>query len=187
MPRRLRIEEPGAYYHLGARGNDKQPIFDDELRAVFLYLLERTASRYGWLVHAWALMSNHFHLVIRLGDGGLSDGMCELNGAFARASNVRFGRIDHCFGRRFWSKQLESDAHMLESIRYAVWNPARAGICEHPRDSDWTSYRVAAGLDPPGRVLAHPELLAHFGRDVRGARAAFSRFVSKGHGRCQAP
>src|SRR4051794_14709446 len=148
-----RIEVPGAYYHVVARGNDRQPIFDDALRSVFLLQATRVAARYGWLVFAYALMSNHFHLVLQLGTRGLSNGMCELNGGFARASNARFGRIDHCFGRRFWSAQLDTDAHLLASVRYTMWNPARAGRGDRPEDSQWTSFRSTAGLDHPGRLV----------------------------------
>ena len=113
--------------------------------------------------------------------------MCELNGGFARASNARFGRINHCFGRRFWSTHLETDRHLLASVRYAMWNPVRAGLVDEPRDSAWTSYRTTVGLDHPSPLLAHRELLEHFGTEAVHARRVFSRFVSEGRVRCQAP
>jgi REP-associated tyrosine transposase len=187
VPRPLRIEVEGGYYHVVTRGNDRQVIFDDRLRKLFLLRATVIAKRYGWHVYAYALMANHFHLVLRIAGAGLSRGMCELNGGFARASNAQFGRIDHCFGRRFWSTHLETDSHLLESVRYATWNPARAGVGQHPGDSRWTSFRAIAGLDHPSELLAHRELLEHFGRDAVQARAAFSRFVSEGRVRCQAP
>jgi REP element-mobilizing transposase RayT len=186
MARSPRIEAPG-YYHVTTRGNDRQPVFDDALRPLFLRQTARVAARYGWLVYAWALMSNHFHLVVQIGPAGLSRGMCELNGGFARASNARFGRIDHCFGRRFWSTYLETDRHFLESVRYAIWNPVRAGLVEHPRDSAWTSFRTTVGLDHPSSLLAHRQLLEHFGSEPVRSRRAFYRYVSEGRVRCQAP
>jgi REP element-mobilizing transposase RayT len=145
------------------------------------------ARRNGWLVLGWALMTNHFHLVLQTETGRLSDGMFELNSWFARASNARFGRVNHCFGRRFWSTHLQTERHLLESVRYAIWNPARAGLGSHPRDSDWTSFRESVGLDHPTRLLAHRELLEHFGTEPTRARTAFSRYVSEGRVRCQAP
>ena len=187
MPRLPRIEVPGGYYHVAARGNDKQVIFDDALRTEFIRTATRVARRYGWLVYAYALMSNHFHLVFQLDQGGLSAGMHALNNRFARISNARFGRENHCFGRRFWSTHLETDAHLLASVRYALWNPARAGIGEHPSDSRWTSFRAIAGLDHPSELLAHRELLEHFGSDAVRRRRAFSRYVFEGRVRCQAP
>jgi REP element-mobilizing transposase RayT len=187
VPRLLRIEIPGAYYHVVTRGNNKQAIFDDALRALILNMMERVAKRFDWRVYAWALMTNHYHFVFQIGNNGLSDGMCELNTGFARASNARFGRIDHCFGERFWSTHLETDRHLLESIRYATWNPARARRCKHPRDSAWTSFRASAGLDFAPKVLAETDLLELFGANPPAARAAFRRFVSDGRVRCQAP
>jgi putative transposase len=187
MPRPPRTEIPGGYYHVTARGNDKQPIFDDALRGLFLQQAVRVARSHDWVVLAYALMSNHFHLIFQLRHAGLSRGMCRLNRAFAHSSNAHFGRINHCFGRRFWSTHLETDAHMLESVRYAMWNPARVGVGAHPRDSRWTSFRATAGLDHPSQLVAHRELLEHFGMDAVRARAAFSRFVSEGRVRCQAP
>jgi len=187
MARQPRIEVQGGYYHVVTRGNDRQPIFDDTLRLRFVQRAAVIARRYGWRVYAWALMSNHFHLVIRLDTGGLSKGMCELNGGFARESNARFGRIDHCFGARFWSTQLESDSHLLASVRYTMWNPPRVGVGGDPGDSHWTSFRETVGLEHPSGVLAHRELLEHFGANPVRARQAFSRYVSEGRVRCQAP
>ena len=187
MPRALRFESPGGYFHVAARGNNRQPIFDDELRVLFLRETERAARRHEWLVLAWALMSNHFHLVIQTRTGVLSAGMCELNARFARVSNARFGRMNHCFGQRFWSTHLETDRHLLESIRYSLWNPVRAGIVDDPRDSGWTSFRESVGLEHPSGLLAHRALLEHFGSDAVPSRRAFSRYVSEGRVRCQAP
>jgi putative transposase len=187
MARKPRIEVPGGFYHVVTRGNNKQTIFDDALRRVFILQLTRIAARFGWRVLMYALMTNHFHLVFQLAEGGLSDGMRDLNTSFARVSNARFGRINHCFGNRFWSVHLETESHLLASIRYGLWNPARAGVGEHPADSSWTSFRPCAGLDWAPDVLALPDLLGLFGSNPARAQRAFQSFVSEGRVRCQAP
>jgi REP element-mobilizing transposase RayT len=187
MSRPPRIEVPFGYYHLAARGNDRQVVFDDALRKLFLLRLARVAKRFEWSIFAWALMSNHFHLVLQLGDRGLSDGMRELNTWCANASNARFGRVDHCFGKRFWSAELRTEPHFLASLRYTLWNPARAGVGAHPGESSWTSFRPSIGLDWPHEALALHRLLEYFGSDARTARRSFKRFVWDGRERCLAP
>jgi putative transposase len=187
MPRPPRHQDPGAYYHVVTRGNNKQTIFDDELRLLFLHVLGAVATAWKWRVLAFALMRNHYHLVLRIGDEGLSDGMWALNTRFATASNVRFGRINHCFGRRFWSAHLDTEHYVLNSVRYCHWNPPRANLCDDPAESRWTSYRASVGLDEPPAFLALPDLLTLFHREPSSALHALSAFVAEGRVRCQAP
>jgi putative transposase len=187
MPRRARHQEPGSYYHVATRGNNKQAVFDDELRLLFLAIVQSASITFDWHVLAFALMRNHYHLVLRIGSEGLSDGMCLLNTRFARASNSRFERINHCFGNRFWSAHLETQHYLLNSVRYCHWNPPRAKLCAEPSGSTWTSYRASVGLDTPHPVLAVNELLQLFDADTVRARRALSDFVAEGRVRCQAP
>jgi len=98
----LREEIAGAYYHVGTRGNNQRDIYRDaRSRLVFLLMLQGLAKRYDWRVLAYCLMNNHYHLVLRLGDLGMSRGMQSLNGGYAISFNAREGRRDHLFGRRF--------------------------------------------------------------------------------------
>jgi REP element-mobilizing transposase RayT len=187
MARVPRLEVPFGYFHLVTRGNNKQEILDDWTRAQALARLERTARKFDWHVFAWAFMTNHVHVVLQLGEGGLSAGMRELNTGIANDSNFRFGRINHCFGQRFWSTHIRTDAHLLASIRYTLWNPARAGMGEHPAESGWTSFRAAAGIEMPHEALALPRLLGHFGSKPGEAQRAFKRFIWDGRERCLAP
>jgi putative transposase len=187
MSRYPRIEVPGGYYHVVSRGNNKQPIFDEALRRVFISHLDHTVRTFGWTVYAYALMTNHYHLVFQIGDCGLSDGMHRLNLGFARASNARFDRINHCVGRTYWSTLLETDAHLYSSLRYTLWNPARAGVGAHPADTPWASFRASIGLDWPPECLAVQKLLAHFGNTPDKGRDALRRFIWAGRERCRLP
>jgi len=187
MPRKPRHQETGEYYHVASRGNNKQKIFDHELRDLFLRDLLRVSVAHQWRVLAWALMSNHYHLVLRIGDGGLSDGMFDLNNRFARASNSRFGRINHCFGKRFSNAHLDTSAYLLASIRYSMWNPARAGERTDPSGSTWTSFRGSVGIEDPHPLLAARDLYALFDPDPARARLAFFDYVQSGRVSCQAP
>jgi REP element-mobilizing transposase RayT len=182
---RPRIEMPGGFYHVGTRGNNKQPIFlTDDDRASFLRLLARTSRRHGWSIHAYVLMTNHYHLVLQLREA-LSRGMCELNGGYALMFNSRHGRSNHLFGKRFWDAPIETDAHHAEACRYVVLNPLRAGLEQEVGTWPWSSYRATAGLEFAPSFLAVDELLAHFGPTPATARDVYIRYVLDGQVRGQ--
>lgn len=182
MPREPRIEVPGGYYHVSSRGNRGCTIFEDDYeRRVFLFLLSIAAARWRWTCHAFVLMSNHFHLVIQLELGGLSDGMQFLNASFARLSNRRHGYVgQHLFRNRFWSELIRDDVHLREAARYIVLNPVRANICSAPEGWRWSSYRACAGLEFAPRFLAANEHLRLFDEKPSVARRAYRAFVAEG-------
>ncbi len=86
-------------------------------------------------------MSNHFHLVIKTPSESLSAGMHQLNGGYARKFNDRHALDGHLFEDRFSSTWIESDGHLEDTLRYVALNPVRAGLCEHPTDWPWSSFR----------------------------------------------
>jgi putative transposase len=160
MAYKPRIEVPGAYYHVGTRGNNRRSIFEDDRdREVFLLILRRVARRHGWLLFAYCLMGNHYHLVLQIGEAGISEGMCELNTAHAVTYNVRHGRINHLFGRRYWSELILTNTHLFQACRYVVQNPVRAGLCNQCEDWKWSSYRATIGVSTPPPFLAVDDLL----------------------------
>lgn len=102
MARPLRIEFSGGLYHITSRGNARQDIFtDNHDRVKFLNLLDNTRARYDWHVHAYCLMSNHYHLLIETGTPTLSKGMKLLNGVFTQSFNRRHRRVGHLFQGRY--------------------------------------------------------------------------------------
>jgi REP element-mobilizing transposase RayT len=179
--RPLRDERPDGFYHVVSRGNNRGSVFvDDGDHLLFLDLLRRYAERHDWSVLAYCLMTTHYHLVMEIGRGGLSAGMCLLNGDFSRKANKRHGRIGHVFNNRFSASAIDRESHLLEACRYVVLNPVRAGICQRPESWRWSSYRASAGFEFAPSVLAEAELLTLFDRDANQARHAYRAFVSEG-------
>jgi len=165
MARALRIQYPGAVHHVTARGNERKRIFRcDADRRKFLELLGQATLRFGWLLPAWVLMSNHVHLVIetplRL---TLSDGIQWLNSSYAEWFNKKYGRVGHLFQGRFKSFLVEKEAYLHEVLRYVVLNPVRARMVERPEDYRWSSYRATAGLEAAPDWLALDALAPRFG------------------------
>jgi putative transposase len=179
MARAWRLEEPGGTYHVAARGNSGNAIFRDDIdRSEFLRRLERTVGRYEWICLAYCLMTNHFHLIVKIPQGGLSSGMQELISGYSRQTNRRHDKRDHLFKQRFASVRLKRDSHLLEASRYVVLNPVRAGLCDSPAQWRWSSYRASAGFSFAPALLAKDELLALFGPRPELAAARYRNFVA---------
>jgi len=181
MARPLRIEFPGALYHLTSRGNEKKPIFlADEDRERFLNLLADVNRRYHWICHAYCLMSNHYHLLIETPEGNLSIGMRQLNGVYTQAFNRSHGRVGHLFQGRFKAIVIEKDTHLLAACRYVVLNPVRAAAIQNPAQWKWSSYRASAGREQPHPCLSTDWILHQFGGTRQKAKRHYRRFVREG-------
>ena len=134
MARPLRIEYPGAVYHVTSRGNARKKIFLDDIdRDEFLATLGWVVERFGWGCHAYCLMDNHFHLLIETPKPNLSLGMRQLNGVYTQRFNRRHKRVGHLFQGRFKAILVERDSYLLELARYIVLNPVRIPIGDRPR------------------------------------------------------
>lgn len=181
MSRPIRIEFPDALYHVTARGDRREDIFeDDQDRREFLLILEKVVTQFNWTCYAWCLMDNHYHLLIQTPDGNLSKGMRQLNGVFTQASNRRHLRVGHLFQGRFKAILVDSDAYLLELARYVVLNPVRAGMVKVPADWAWSSYRASMGLEPSPLWLATDGLLACFAKRRSLAQQRYAQFVLEG-------
>lgn len=147
MTRPLRIEYPGALYHITARGNNQEPIFHcDEDRKLLLTILATTIRTHNWICHAYCLMNNHYHLCLETPEANLSIGMRDLNGIYAQSINKRYQTIGHIFQDRFNSFLIEKEAYLLNVVSYIVLNPVRAKLVVDPKDWIWSNYRATAGL-----------------------------------------
>lgn len=180
MPRLPRPQLPDGLYHVTTRGNRGQPIqLEDRDCELFLFLLGNVVEQLGWKVHAYCLMTNHYHVLIETPDADISVGMQILNGQYAQAFNRRHGYEGHLFERRFAAQVIESDWHLLEVCRYIVLNPVRAGLCRHPAEWKWSSYRATVKRARRPKFLS-VELLGMFGRTAEQAIPAFEQFVLLG-------
>jgi len=181
MARPLRLEYPGAVYHVTSRGNARQDIvMDDRDRTLFLEKLAHVIDRFGWHCHAFCLMDNHYHLLIETPQPNLSRGMRQLNGTYTQAVNRRHQRVGHLFQGRFTAILVEKEAHLLELCRYVVLNPVRAKVVSHPRLWAWSSYRDTAGERPAPAWLWTDWILGHFGARQREAQLRYRQFLADG-------
>ena len=166
-----------------SRGNFRARIFlDYDHYERYLRLLSRVAKRRKWCVLDWCLMPNHYHLLIQLTNGGLSDGMKELNGCFSRWSNLRTGRTGtgHVFKNRFLSVEVTEEGHLFEVIRYIPNNPVKDGLVDAPEDWPWSGYRATIGIEAPYPFHQPAELLRYFGDDEGEAQKSYRSFVHDG-------
>ena len=183
MARPVRIEYPGAVYHITSRGNERKDIFRaDSDREAFLAFLGKVVERFGWRLSAWVLMSNHFHLVIQTPEPNLSRGMHWLNGSYAGWFNHGHKRWGHLFGSRFKAFLVEEERYLAEVLRYVVLNPVRAKMVERPDQYRWSSYRPTAGLDQAPDWLDMDAALSPFGPATEGAAESYRAFVDEAIG-----
>lgn len=181
MARHLRIEYPGALYHVTSRGNARANVFDSDAdRSLFLSILSRTVTRFNWLCHAYCLMDNHFHLMIETPDGNLSAGMRQLNGVFTQAINRSHGKDGHLFNGRFKAVLVEKQSYLSELCRYVVLNPVRAGMVKMPEDYAWSSYPATLGKATMPGFLTSDSLLLCFASSVIQAQFLYQQFVNEG-------
>lgn len=184
MARPLRIEFPGALYHVTSRGNERKDIFlNNKDRQAFLDILARCCNLFNWLCHAYCLMDNHYHLVIETVDGTLSKGMRQLNGVYTQKFNWNHNKVGHIFQGRYKAILIERDTHLLEACRYVVLNPVRAKMVAEPKQWQWSSYLATSGLEVPPAFLSTDWVLQQFGEKANKARQKYRDFVKDGIGR----
>ena len=145
MARQLRIEFPGAFYHVTSRGNERKAIFKSQRdREKFLSYLESASKRYGAIIHVYCLMDNHYHILIETPLGNLSRIMQHINGAYTTYFNIQRKRAGHLFQGRYKSILIEADVYAKELSRYIHLNPIRAGIVDTPEAYKWSSFQYYA-------------------------------------------
>jgi REP element-mobilizing transposase RayT len=172
MARSLRIEFPGAVYHVTARGDRREDIFvDDEDRLALLEVVAQALSRFDAQMLAYCLMDNHYHFVLHTRRANLSLLMRHINGVCTQTYNRRHNKVGHLFQGRFKAILVDRDAYLLEVCRYVDLNPVRARMVRKPGSWAWSSYRAHTGEAPAPRVVGHPRAARLFAGPVGEHRA----------------
>jgi len=180
MPRGARLDTPGALHHVMVRGIERTEIVvDDEDRLDFVNRLGKAAGKTGTVIYAWALMSNHAHLLLRSGSSGLPMFMrCVLTGYSVRF-NKRHHRTGHLFQNRYKSILCEEESYFVKLVSYIHLNPLRVGLVtslEELGRYTWSGHSAIMGLaEYAWQDKEH--VLQQFGRTVGSARVKYLEFV----------
>ena len=181
MSRPVRIEFPGASYHVSSKSREEQIIFiDDDDRGVFLNVLENVISRFDWLVHSFALLDEHYDLVVEVPAANLSKGMRQLNGVYTQHFNRRHGLEGPIFRGRFKSILFEKKNYLLPLCRYVVTGPMRSGNLRNYSSYKWSSYRALAGQVKKPNYLYSTEVWSYFAKRDKDAQRKYRDYVKQG-------
>ena len=177
MARQLRIEYPGALYHVTSRGNEKKDIFRSiKDRDKFLSYLSSAWERHGAVFHAYCLMSNHFHLMVETPLGNLSWIMKHINGSYTTYFNVKHKRAGHLFQGRYKAILVQADTYAAELSRYIHLNPVRAKMVSTPEEYRWSSCsRYLEGTEPSW--LSTGLVLGYFGTEDEDRRRNYRDYL----------
>lgn len=178
MARPLRIEFPGAFYHVMNRGNTGTKIFRSERdREKFLDYVGKAVERYDIKVHTYCLMGTHYHLLIETPHGNLSQAIKWINVSYSVYFNRKRRRFGHLFQGRFKAILVDADEYLKHLSRYIHLNPVRARMVEHCREYPWSSYRALSGYVESPEWLERDWLLSLFGSKRDIAKKRYRDFV----------
>ncbi|MFH1037862.1 MAG: transposase [PVC group bacterium] len=176
MGRALRIEFPGAFYHVTARGNGAQPIFlADADRRRLITILQNAILKFRIRIHGYIFMTNHYHLLLETPLGNLSRSMHFINVAYTNYFNIRHKRIGHVLQGRYKGILIEKEQYLLVVSRYIHLNPVRAGMVSKPQLFPWSSYRDF--LTHRDTWISRDDILNTFSRDRNVAIVLYKNFV----------
>ena len=180
MARPLRIEFEGAFYHVTARGNERGKIYyanaDYEK---FKDYLKDGQEKYGYRLHCYVLMTNHYHLLIETPDGNISKVMHYINGSYTTHINRKWKRSGHLFQGRYKAILIDRDSYLLELSRYVHLNPVRAKIVSRLEDYPYSSY-VSYISRKKDDCVYHELILGMISKDMKGSRKKYREFVEIG-------
>jgi REP-associated tyrosine transposase len=175
-PNRGTIE--AGLYHVTRRSAGPVEMFHDDFdRTDFCNRLAAAIKKHEWTCHGFCLMTTHYHLLVEVEQDALQPGMHTLNAGYAVSFNRRWGRKGHLKGAPYGAVAVTTDEHLLTVVRYIARNPVEAGLCDHPAEWPWSSYRGCAGYDEGFPFVANDFVLSVFNEDRAKARRLLRLFV----------
>lgn len=180
MARKPRVEFEGAFYHVIARGNQRQTIFrDDRDRLHYLDRVEHYRKRYHFKVYAYVLMSNHVHFLLETGQTPLSKILQGIQFTYTQYYNRRYRTVGHLFQGRYKAILCDRDAYLLELVRYIHLNLARLKSPQDLATYRWSTHHAYLGKTGP--VTVDTALVLHqLGNSPTDARKAYRKFIDEG-------
>jgi putative transposase len=180
MSRPLRIEYPGAFYHVTSRGNERNPIYQTEKNYErFLNYLGSATERYGAKIHCFCLMPNHYHLLLETPKGNLHSILHHLNTSYTNYFNLKTGRSGHLFQGRYRGILVDRDNYALALSRYIHLNPVRAHLVKEPSQYPWSSYLAYCGREKKWDWLQTDFILDQISSKKKEAGKQYQRYVSE--------
>ena len=181
MARPLRIEYPGAFYHVISRGNARQKIFvSDGDKHKFLSFLETGVAPFGYRIHAYCLMDNHYHLLMETANANLSKILHRLNSGYSTYFSRKYHRPGHFLQGRPKVLLVDKDAYALELSRYIHLNPVKARVVKRPELYRWSSCKYYFKKMSVPEFLETSFLLGQLDKREAPARKAMKAFVEAG-------
>ena len=186
MPRKARLTAPGVVHHIMARGLDGMDIFREAAdKQFFLSLLAHGILKNNYRCYAWALMDNHYHLLLRTSDQPLSRFMRRLNSVYASYVNKKYQRKGYLFQDRFKSIATQDQHYLEEIVRYIHLNPIRANCCHSLQSLStypWCGHAALVGK-VRNNFQNRPDVLKRFSKDAMTAIDKYCEFMEKGLGK----
>lgn len=177
MPRPLRIEYPGAVYHVLTRGNNRQAVFRDNTdRRAYLARLRQYCAEKRVELLCYCLLPNHVHLLVETPEGNLSKMMQAFQTSYTVYFNRRHGRTGHVFEQRYKAFLVDRDSYLLQVSRYIHLNPVAAKLAAHPRAYAWSSYGAYAKAEA-GEGLKRETILGQWTGTQAQRVARYRAFV----------
>ena len=189
MARPLRIQYPGALYHVTNRGNEQKAIFQDDAdRKEFLHIFSQSIDAYGIILHAFVLMDNHWHVLVQTPLGNLSEFMRRFNITYTSYYNRRHRRVGHLYQGRYKSLLVDQDAYLAKVSRYIHLNPVQvAGMKKKKTEKrlqylwnyKWSSLPGYIRLKDRLNFVEYETVLAEFGGDTAAGRRKYKQQISE--------